>query len=435
MAAFPVLKAFLYGVFLGILWECASMLLGASLVEHLCGTVFMSISFVGPAVLAFSIASCADLARPLVNILAFRLTAQLAMTLGTGSVLLSTMLHDTPQCASGRLRTTGWRAPALRVLRRVLPRRWIRRILGVEPPFRPPFLRVFAAALSQEWLVWLPSLGLPSLFSLPGEITFKPGESSGLPAGVSAVDGVGLATSWLSLSSGQELAGVYTYTCQDMMHGDFHYLFRYHAFWMRPATVALLHALGSLLIKMLLMHAYAALFMLLAQANCRDAYVAELRRRADRFRRLLWPRPPVCLIAVEPGDLCAFCQRKYCRPRPTTTPPPRGLVPCTTDPADGAAARRCTRHVPPTGDEMHACTVRPQCSYSLKIRRVLVCYANLFIFYCGTSAYGFYYTRPAHTFAVKSASGLCLEAWTTWVSSGPGAVGVNRPPRTGRGRG
>ena len=326
MAVFSVLKAFLYGVFLGILWECASMavLLGATLVEYLMGTVFMTISFVGLAVLAFSIASRADLGRPLFSILAFRLTAQLAMTLGTGSVLLTTMLHDTPQCATDRLRKTGWRAPALRVARRVLPRGWLRRIFGVEPPFGPPFLRVLAAALSNEWLGWMPSLGgwLPSLLSLPGTITFKPGGSGGLPAGVSAVDDAGLASSWLS--SGQELAGVYTYVCQDTRHGDFHYLFRYHAFWMRPAAMALLHALGSLLIKMLLMHAYAALFMLLAQANCRDAWVAELRRRADRFRRLVWPRPPVRLIAVEPGDLCAFCHEELLQAAPDDSSPATG---------------------------------------------------------------------------------------------------------------
>ena len=36
---------------------------------------------------------------------------------------------------------------------------------------------------------------------------------------------------------------------------------------------------------------------------------------------------------------------------------------------------------------------------------------------------------------LKPASDLCLEAWTTRVASGPGAVGVPRPPRAGRGRG
>ena len=45
---------------------------------------------------------------------------------------------------------------------------------------------------------------------------------------------------------------------------------------MRPAAVALLRAFGSLALKLLLMHAYAALFMLLAQGNCRDAFYAEL---------------------------------------------------------------------------------------------------------------------------------------------------------------
>ena len=43
---------------------------------------------------------------------------------------------------------------------------------------------------------------------------------------------------------------------------------------MRPASYALLHAAGSLFVKMLLMHMYASLFMLLSQAN----------RYADRMR-------------------------------------------------------------------------------------------------------------------------------------------------------
>ena len=102
-----------------------------------------------------------------------------------------------------------------------------------------------------------------------------------------------------------DLAGVYTYACQDTKYGDFYYLFRYQAFWMRPAAMALLHAVSarvwhssararvasafgvlvamgcrshpidaplnrqvsSLMIKMLLMHTYASLFMLLAQVG------------------------------------------------------------------------------------------------------------------------------------------------------------------------
>ena len=51
------------------------------------------------------------------------------------------------------------------------------------------------------------------------------------------------------------------------------------------------------------MHAYAALFMLLAQPNHRDAFAAELRRRVDRVRRRVAPRPPVRRIAIEPGDV------------------------------------------------------------------------------------------------------------------------------------
>lgn len=265
MVVLRVAGAFLYGVFLGILWECASMavLVGATVVEHLCGTVVMTVLFFGLAGFAYSVASRADLGRPLLSILAFRLTAQFAMTLGTGSVLLTTMLHNTPTCSSGRLRRGGWRRPLLRLVRRALPHRWLRRIFGVEPPYGPPFLRVLAAVLSRDWLGWMPSLGMPSLLSLPGTITFKPAGPGGLPAGVDA-DDAGLGG---FLASGQEMAGVYTYACRDATYGDFYYLFRYHAFWMRPAAMALLHALGSLFIKMMLMHAYASLFMLLAQAQ------------------------------------------------------------------------------------------------------------------------------------------------------------------------
>lgn len=42
-----------------------------------------------------------------------------------------------------------------------------------------------------------------------------------------------------------DLAGVYTYACQDTKYGDFYYLFRYQAFWMRPAAMALLHAVSA----------------------------------------------------------------------------------------------------------------------------------------------------------------------------------------------
>mmetsp|Transcript_29704 Transcript_29704/g.62488 ORF Transcript_29704/g.62488 Transcript_29704/m.62488 type:complete len:286 (-) Transcript_29704:1074-1931(-) len=169
--------------------------------------------------------------------------------------------------------------------------------------YGPPFLRVLAAVVSREWLGWMPSFGLPSLMALPGTITFKPGFGK-RGAGATPVP-TSAASGWLP--GMQELTGVYTYACRDVAYGDFYYLFRYQAFWMRPAAMLLLHAFGSLLIKMLLMHAYAALFMLLAQDNCREAFRAEVTRRLDRLRRRIWPRPPVRLIPVEPGDLCAFC--------------------------------------------------------------------------------------------------------------------------------
>lgn len=94
---------------------------------------------------------------------------------------------------------------------------------------------------------------------------------------------------------------------------------------MRPASFAVLQAIGSLFVKMLLMHAYASLFMLLSQGNCREAFCAELKRRADRVRRFLKPRPPVRLIRVEPGDICAFCHDELTKPPPTDDEPSQTL--------------------------------------------------------------------------------------------------------------
>ena len=56
--------------------------------------------------------------------------------------------------------------------------------------------------------------------------------------------------------------------------------------------------------------------MLLSQSNCREAFAAELGRRLDRVRRWLTPRPPVRLIAIDPGDLCAFCHEELLSPAP-----------------------------------------------------------------------------------------------------------------------
>ena len=86
--AAKVCMAFLYGVLLGVLWECASMgvLLLATIMEYFAGTFIMTVAFVGIAGFAFSIAARADLARPLFSILLFRLSAQIAMTFGTGTV-------------------------------------------------------------------------------------------------------------------------------------------------------------------------------------------------------------------------------------------------------------------------------------------------------------------------------------------------------------
>jgi len=288
------------------------VLLAATLVEHVAGTIVMMVTFVGLAAVAYSIAARADLARPLLGILAFRLSAQLAMTLGTGSLLLTTMLSDTPACASDRLRSSGWRAPVIAILKHAIPRQWLRRIVGVEPPYGPPFLRVLAAVVSREWLGWVPTLGAPSLLMLPGTITFRPDRVVEAPARSLLERGVLDSI----MPGGEELSGVYTYACKDSRHGDFFYIFRYQAFWMRPASAALLHSVLSLVVKMLLMHMYASLFMLLSQLNVREAFSAELHRRLDRVRRWLRPRPPVKTIPIEPGDICAFCHEELSSPPP-----------------------------------------------------------------------------------------------------------------------
>mmetsp|Transcript_47691 Transcript_47691/g.158980 ORF Transcript_47691/g.158980 Transcript_47691/m.158980 type:complete len:272 (-) Transcript_47691:575-1390(-) len=242
--------AFLHGVSLGVLWECASMavLIAASIVEYSLGTLSMAVVFVGIACSAFACARQAQLARPLLSILAFRLSAQCAMTFGTGSVLLATLLHDTPACTSSTIRSSTWRAPLVPLLRGVLPPRLLRRIFGVVPPRAPPFLRLLAAVLSHEWLGWVPSLGLPSAFALPGTISFRP--SPHMRGGSLATGGGGGEGGWLAV---RELAGVYTYGCYDSVHADRAYIFRYKAFWIRPAAADLLHTFGSLLLKMVLM--------------------------------------------------------------------------------------------------------------------------------------------------------------------------------------
>ena len=86
--ALGVFTDFMYGVLLGVAWECASIvvLLTATLVERMSGTLLMAITFLGFAAFGFIVAARADLGRLLLSIFAFRLTAQLVMTVGTGSV-------------------------------------------------------------------------------------------------------------------------------------------------------------------------------------------------------------------------------------------------------------------------------------------------------------------------------------------------------------
>lgn len=286
-----VTVAFLYGIMLGVLWECASMgvLLLATLLEHFCGTLIMAVTFVSTAAFAVSVAARADLARPLFSILAFRLSAQIAMTIGTGSVrpaaffilqmhdhahthpcdarlrcvpararvclatrshdarhrpralllfpcvcvcvrvspqlVLTTIVSDTPACTSSRLRSSGWRAPIVALLKLAMPKKALRRVVGVEPPYGPPFLRVLAAVASKEWLGWMPTFGMPSLLQLPGTITFRPDRpSTQLPRPPPPLSAASVFDAWMP---GGEVTGVYTYACQDAVHSDFFYIFRY----------------------------------------------------------------------------------------------------------------------------------------------------------------------------------------------------------------
>ena len=136
------------------------------------------------------------------------------------------------------------------LLKLVLPRKWLRRVVGVEPPFGPPFLRVLASVASKEWLSWVPTFGLPSLLALPGTITFRPDRSPSpffaavapprqpvrpplLPFWPMPVEAPSLPPRrlrepraprrgqrvWFWLPGSSEVTGVYTYACQDAIHG------------------------------------------------------------------------------------------------------------------------------------------------------------------------------------------------------------------------
>ena len=117
-----VIFAFLHGVALGIFWEGISMgvLVAATLVEHACGELAMVGVFWGAACAMYYISHRVDLLWPLLGILLFRLSAQLAMGVTTGSVLLTTLVAETPACTSDRIRDAAWRGPLLRVLRPLL---------------------------------------------------------------------------------------------------------------------------------------------------------------------------------------------------------------------------------------------------------------------------------------------------------------------------
>lgn len=344
-AGFRLVGAFLYGVILGVLWEAASMgiLVLATLTEYAFGTLVMLAIFLTIAYLAWSVASRADLGQPLIGILAFRLVAQGMMTVninqlrreretlpalrphrppacaqfGTGSLLLTTMLHDTPACTSSRIRSNGWRRPLvwlLKPLQPLLPTAWMRRAFGVEPPFGPPFLRLLAAIFSEEALGWLPSFGLPSLLGLPGTIAFTPVDAASDSAWHLSGDEDLIA--WAAELGGRPIGPpvVYTYSCRDVVHDDYNYVFRYSAFWMQraPSSFAFARAAGSLAAKMLLMHAFASLFMLLSQVGSRTSSASCVQPPCDRpvqpscNRRAAAPWPP-CTQHVQP-------------PRPTMRP-------------------------------------------------------------------------------------------------------------------
>ena len=119
-----VIFAFLHGVALGIFWEGISMgvLVAATLVEHACGELAMVGVLWGAACAMYYISHRVDLLWPLLGILLFRLSAQLAMGVTTGSVLLTTLVAETPACTSDRIRDAAWRGPLLRILRPLLPR-------------------------------------------------------------------------------------------------------------------------------------------------------------------------------------------------------------------------------------------------------------------------------------------------------------------------
>ena len=129
-----VIFAFLHGVALGIFWEGISMgvLVAATLVEHACGELAMVGVFWGAACAMYYISHRVDLLWPLLGILLFRLSAQLAMGVTTGSVLLTTLVAETPACTSDRIRDAAWRGPLLRILRPLLPRRALRRVYAID---------------------------------------------------------------------------------------------------------------------------------------------------------------------------------------------------------------------------------------------------------------------------------------------------------------
>ena len=81
-----------------------AILLLATATEYYFGTLIMSLVFTSIAGFTFAVAARADLARPLLSILVFRLSAQVAMTIGTGTLVAATVLSDTPSCTSSRLR-------------------------------------------------------------------------------------------------------------------------------------------------------------------------------------------------------------------------------------------------------------------------------------------------------------------------------------------
>ena len=324
------------------------VLVAATLVEHACGELAMVGVFWGAACAIPSPTASTCSGRSSASC---SLSAQLAMGVTTGSVLLDARRRD----AGVHLRPH----PRRRVARPAPPRLAAAAAAARAPRARrraavqPPFLRVLAAPLSSTGSAGCRrgrSSGCRrrsrSRARSPSGREPRPPPRSGAATVVRRGAGLRaeLTGGWLRARA---VSGVYRYTCADRRRRLRH-AFTYRALWMRPAAVAP-SAPWLPALKLLLMHAYAALFMLLAQGNCRDARGAQAVLRPDQAEG---GAPPARQAhAGRAGDLCAFCHEELAKPppdddghRPPADPqrPPYAT-------AAGAAARRSTWRAPRRG--------------------------------------------------------------------------------------